>query len=58
MFVESANPEFSYCNKEKTHEAGYDAYITGLAFVALASFLGKFIRKRVEVNCLKLLRKG
>lgn len=25
---------------EKSHEAGYDAYITGLCFIALSNYLG------------------
>jgi len=25
---------------EKLHEAGYDAYITGLCFIALSNYLG------------------
>lgn len=27
-------------SKEKSHEAGYDAYITGLCFIALSNYLG------------------
>lgn len=27
---------------EKPHEAGYDAYITGLAFISMANYLGSF----------------
>lgn len=26
---------------EKSHEAGYDAYITGLCFIALSNYLGQ-----------------
>lgn len=27
---------------EKFHEAGYDAYITGLCFIALSNYLGEY----------------
>lgn len=26
---------------DKTHEAGYDAYITGLCFIAMSNYLGQ-----------------
>lgn len=29
-------------SEEKPHEAGYDAYITGLSFIAMANYLGSF----------------
>lgn len=29
-------------SEEKPHEAGYDAYITGLAFISMANYLGSF----------------
>lgn len=29
-------------SNEKAHEAGYDAYITGLAFISMSSYLGSF----------------
>ena len=29
-------------NDEKSHEAGYDAYITGLAFISMTNYLGSF----------------
>ncbi|KAL6446904.1 hypothetical protein ACFW04_001363 [Cataglyphis niger] len=33
---------YSYSTStEKSHEAGYDAYITGLCFIALSNYLGK-----------------
>ncbi|XP_064633284.1 poly(A)-specific ribonuclease PARN-like isoform X2 [Lineus longissimus] len=38
---------------EKLHEAGYDAYITGLSFIGLANYLGNFQdprKLRVEPN--------
>ena len=33
------NCSYTRC-AEKTHEAGYDAYITGLCFIALSNYLG------------------
>lgn len=33
---------YSYSvSTEKSHEAGYDAYITGLCFIALSNYLGQ-----------------
>jgi len=28
---------------EQLHEAGYDAYITGLCFISMANFLGIYV---------------
>lgn len=33
---------YTRCN-QKIHEAGYDAYMTGLCFIALSNYLGWFI---------------
>ncbi|XP_048350250.1 poly(A)-specific ribonuclease PARN isoform X2 [Sphaerodactylus townsendi] len=42
--VESAEGFPSYDTaSEQLHEAGYDAYITGLCFISMASFLGSFL---------------
>ncbi|KAJ6655936.1 hypothetical protein lerEdw1_004521 [Lerista edwardsae] len=42
--VESAEGFPSYSTaSEQLHEAGYDAYITGLCFIAMANFLGSFL---------------
>ncbi|XP_053132746.1 poly(A)-specific ribonuclease PARN isoform X3 [Hemicordylus capensis] len=42
--VESAEGFPSYNTaSEQLHEAGYDAYITGLCFIAMANFLGSFL---------------
>ncbi|XP_072275129.1 poly(A)-specific ribonuclease PARN [Pyxicephalus adspersus] len=30
-------------NSEQLHEAGYDAYITGLCFISMANYLGSFL---------------
>ncbi|XKL67209.1 hypothetical protein PGB90_010629 [Kerria lacca] len=40
--AEAENAECGYSMTErKSHEAGFDAYTTGLAFIALTSYLGK-----------------
>ncbi|XP_029432422.1 poly(A)-specific ribonuclease PARN isoform X2 [Rhinatrema bivittatum] len=42
--VESAESFPSYnTDSEQLHEAGYDAYITGLCFISMANFLGSFL---------------
>ncbi|XP_036848017.1 poly(A)-specific ribonuclease PARN isoform X2 [Manis javanica] len=42
--VESAEGFPSYDTaSEQLHEAGYDAYITGLCFISMASYLGSFL---------------
>ncbi|XP_039632480.1 poly(A)-specific ribonuclease PARN [Polypterus senegalus] len=42
--VESAEGFPSYNTaSEQLHEAGYDAYITGLCFISMANFLGTFL---------------
>ncbi|KAG8145867.1 hypothetical protein E2320_012326, partial [Naja naja] len=42
--VESAEGFPSYNTaSEQLHEAGYDAYITGLCFISMANFLGSFL---------------
>ncbi|XP_032086668.1 poly(A)-specific ribonuclease PARN isoform X3 [Thamnophis elegans] len=42
--VESAKGFPSYNTaSEQLHEAGYDAYITGLCFISMANFLGSFL---------------
>ncbi|NXF29137.1 PARN ribonuclease, partial [Nyctibius bracteatus] len=42
--VESAEGFPSYDTaSEQLHEAGYDAYITGLCFISMADFLGSFL---------------
>uniref|UniRef100_A0A8B9BZX7 Poly(A)-specific ribonuclease PARN n=1 Tax=Anser brachyrhynchus TaxID=132585 RepID=A0A8B9BZX7_9AVES len=42
--VESAEGFPSYdTSSEQLHEAGYDAYITGLCFISMANFLGSFL---------------
>lgn len=43
-FVEAvaANSDYSYSkDNDKAHEAGYDAYMTGLSFISLTTYLGK-----------------
>ena len=37
--VNSAEAGLGYCQGDKYHEAGYDAYITGLCFIAMANRL-------------------
>uniref|UniRef100_A0A8C5TRR3 Poly(A)-specific ribonuclease PARN n=1 Tax=Malurus cyaneus samueli TaxID=2593467 RepID=A0A8C5TRR3_9PASS len=45
--VESAEGFPSYDTaSEQLHEAGYDAYITGLCFISMANFLGSFLSPR------------
>ena len=35
---------FGYANSdEKYHDAGYDAYVTGFCFLAMANYLGMFL---------------
>lgn len=42
--VETAEGFHSYdTGQEQLHEAGYDAYITGLCFVSMANYLGSFL---------------
>uniref|UniRef100_UPI0037E82ABB poly(A)-specific ribonuclease PARN isoform X2 n=1 Tax=Semicossyphus pulcher TaxID=241346 RepID=UPI0037E82ABB len=42
--VETAEGFLSYDTaQEQLHEAGYDAYITGLCFIAMANYLGSFL---------------
>ncbi|XP_058891312.1 poly(A)-specific ribonuclease PARN [Acipenser ruthenus] len=42
--VDSAEGFLSYNTaSEQLHEAGYDAYITGLCFISMANFLGSFL---------------
>ncbi|KAF5918381.1 hypothetical protein HPG69_011822 [Diceros bicornis minor] len=42
--VESAEGFPSYDTaSEQLHEAGYDAYITGLCFISMANYLGSFL---------------
>lgn len=41
FFLESAEGFPSYDTaSEQLHEAGYDAYITGLCFISMANYLG------------------
>lgn len=42
MSVSASPPGFDgYCtSKEQLHEAGYDAFITGLCFISMSNFLG------------------
>ncbi|XP_064415099.1 poly(A)-specific ribonuclease PARN isoform X1 [Latimeria chalumnae] len=44
LLVESAEgfPRYDTAS-EQLHEAGYDAYITGLCFISMANFLGSFL---------------
>lgn len=42
--VETAEGFMSYDTaQEQLHEAGYDAYITGLCFISMANYLGSFL---------------
>uniref|UniRef100_A0A8D3D754 Poly(A)-specific ribonuclease PARN n=1 Tax=Scophthalmus maximus TaxID=52904 RepID=A0A8D3D754_SCOMX len=42
--VETAEGFLSYDTaQEQLHEAGYDAYITGLCFISMANYLGSFL---------------
>uniref|UniRef100_A0A7N6BP14 Poly(A)-specific ribonuclease PARN n=1 Tax=Anabas testudineus TaxID=64144 RepID=A0A7N6BP14_ANATE len=42
--VETAEGFLSYNTaQEQLHEAGYDAYITGLCFISMANYLGSFL---------------
>lgn len=42
--VETAEGFHSYdTSQEQLHEAGYDAYITGLCFISMANYLGSFL---------------
>lgn len=42
--LESAEGFPSYDTaSEQLHEAGYDAYITGLCFISMANFLGIYV---------------
>lgn len=42
--VETAEDFPSYdTSQEQLHEAGYDAYITGLCFISMANYLGSFL---------------
>lgn len=54
--VEPSNPEFAYStDQKKEHEAGFDAYLTGLIFISLGSYLlpsGRSSCKRVSQNNL------
>ncbi|XP_011787537.1 PREDICTED: poly(A)-specific ribonuclease PARN-like, partial [Colobus angolensis palliatus] len=44
FFLESAEGFPSYDTaSEQLHEAGYDAYITGLCFISMANYLGSFL---------------
>ncbi|XP_014664597.1 PREDICTED: poly(A)-specific ribonuclease PARN-like isoform X2 [Priapulus caudatus] len=52
--IEFAAEEHSYSTvANQLHEAGYDAYITGLCFISMANFLGTFqvpIPSRIPAN--------
>lgn len=41
--------------QEQLHEAGYDAYITGLCFISMANHLGKAATRKVQTNLNQLL---
>lgn len=42
-FIEIDDGAEGYCLSEpKEHEAGYDAYITGLSFLGMWKYLGKY----------------
>lgn len=40
----------------KSHEAGYDAYITGLAFITLTSYLGQYSNKTYHMEKLPICK--
>lgn len=45
--LEAEDPNFAYSlDSDKAHQAGYDAYITGLAFISLTTYLGRYSRLR------------
>ncbi|XP_065208665.1 poly(A)-specific ribonuclease PARN-like isoform X2 [Planococcus citri] len=49
--IEPESSEFGYSETEsKAHEAGYDAYMTGLAFITLTAHLGKKAKQNL-VKC-------
>lgn len=40
---ESKGDEGYHLNDEKSHEAGYDAFITGVVFLSMSHYLGKLL---------------
>ncbi|XP_069066524.1 poly(A)-specific ribonuclease PARN isoform X1 [Pleurodeles waltl] len=43
-------------SSEQLHEAGYDAYITGLCFISMANFLGSFLTPpKSHISCTSKL---
>lgn len=52
--VQSGLPEHGYCVEEqKEHEAGYDAYLTGLCFLGLASRFNMDLQNLTKDGTLK-----
>ncbi|XP_050090652.1 poly(A)-specific ribonuclease PARN-like isoform X1 [Anopheles aquasalis] len=52
--VQSGMPEHGYCVEEqKEHEAGYDAYLTGLCFLGLASRFNMDLQNLTKDSTLK-----
>lgn len=53
MFLLDSDEGFPSYNtsSEQLHEAGYDAYITGLCFVSMANYLGKWPDYHVFLLC-------
>ena len=47
------NRSYSLDN-DKLHEAGYDAYVTGLCFIALCNRLGQFLLLKLCNFCIKI----
>lgn len=49
--------EYSYSmNNNKSHEAGYDAHITGLAFITLTSYLGQYSKNIYHLEKLPICK--
>ena len=51
VFVEPAENFAAYSlESDKAHEAGYDAFLTGLCFISMCNFLGNVEKKQKQTQ--------
>lgn len=51
VFVEPAENFAAYSlESDKAHEAGYDAFLTGLCFISMCNFLGNVEKNKNKPN--------
>lgn len=50
----AANSDYSYSkDNDKAHEAGYDAYMTGLSFISLTTYLGQYAKNNNQLEAFQ-----